>query len=185
MSTTELISLAGAFQDIDPKKIKTEQVHYTEAKDTPYGGNVLVADEAQKQKIVNDLLLEPLAPAKTPQAGDLAAIAPSSIKIDIKNGSGVAGLAHRVADALHKQGYVIEDVGNAVDSAKGETEIHEHSLITFAGAKVRASLANGVKTVSLTADPATSPAPATDVTIVVGKDLANVPLGRQMSSIKP
>lgn len=185
MSTSELISLAGSFQNIDPKTIKTEQVRYVDTKDTPYGGNVLIADDAQKQKIVQQLLLEPAPRTNPPGAADLAAIAPSSIKIDVKNGSGVPGLAHKVADALRKEGYVINDVGNAVDSAKDATEIHEHTLITFAGAKVRASLATGAKSISVTTDAAASPAPASDVTVIVGKDLANVPLGRQMSSLKP
>ena len=185
MSTTELISLAGAFQDIDTKKIKFDQVRYVDTKDTPYGGNVLIADDAQKQKIVNELLLEPPPLLGSPGPSDLAAIAPSSIRIDVKNGSGVAGLAHKVADVLRRQGYVIADVGNSVDSAKNMTEIHEHTLITFAGAKVRSSLSSSIKTISITADPSASPAPSTDVTIVVGKDLAKVPLGQQMSSIKP
>lgn len=185
MSTTELISLAGAFQNIDPKSIKTDQVKYVDTKDTPYGGNVLIADDAQKQKIVNQLLLEPAPVASSPGANDLAAIAPSSIKIDVENGSGVAGLAHKVADALRKQGYVIEDVGNAVDSAKDATEIHEHTLVTFAGAKVRSSFPTETKSISVSTDQPTSPAPSSDVTIIVGKDLAHVPLGHEMSSIKP
>lgn len=185
MSTTELLSLAGAFQNLDAKTIRMAQVKYIDTKDTPYGGNVLIADDAQKQKIVNQLLLEPAPVAGSPSPGDLSAIAPSSIKVDVKNGSGIAGLAHKVADALRKQGYVIEDVGNAVDSAKDATEIHEHTLITFAGAKVRSSFAAGTKTISVTTDPASSPAPSSDVTIVVGKDLAHTPLGHEMSSIKP
>ncbi|MFN2527624.1 MAG: LCP family protein [Candidatus Baltobacteraceae bacterium] len=185
MSATELLSLAGAFQNLDPKSIKTAQVKYVDTKDTPYGGNVLIADDVQKQKIVNELLLEPPPAAGSPSPGDLAAIAPSSIKIDVKNGSGIAGLAHKVADALRKQGYVIEDVGNAVDSAKDATEIHEHTLITFAGAKVRSSFPTGARTISVTTDPASSPAPSSDVTIVVGKDLAHTPLGHEMSSIRP
>jgi len=185
MSTAELLSLAGAFQNLDAKTIRMAQVKYVDTKDTPYGGNVLIADEVQKQNIVNQLLLEPPRAVGSPSSGDLAAIAPSSIKVDVKNGSGIAGLAHRVADALRKQGYVIEDVGNAVDSAKDATEIHEHTLITFAGAKVRSSFATGARTISVTTDPATSPAPSSDVTIVVGKDLAHTPLGHEMSSIKP
>lgn len=185
MSTTELISLAGAFQNLDPKSIKTDQVRYVDTKDTPYGGNVLIADDVQKQKIVNQLLLEPPQPVGSPGPSDLAAIAPSSIKIDVKNGSGIAGLAHKVADALRKQGYVIEDVGNAVDSAKDATEIHEHTLITFAGAKVRSSFPSGAKSISVSTDQPSSPAPSSDVTIIVGKDLAHVPLGHEMSSIKP
>lgn len=185
LSSTELISLAGAFQNIDPKTMKTDQVKYIDTKDTPYGGNVLIADDAQKQKIVTALLLEPPVSVGAPAQNDLAAISPSSIRIDVKNGSGIAGLAHKVADALRKQGYVIADVGNAVDSAKEATEIHEHTLITFAGAKVRSSFPSHTKSISVTSDPTSSPRPASDVTIIVGKDLAHVTLGQQMSSLKP
>ncbi|MBC5814913.1 MAG: LCP family protein, partial [Candidatus Eremiobacteraeota bacterium] len=87
MSTTELLSLAGAFQNLDAKTIRMAQVKYIDTKDTPYGGNVLIADDAQKQKIVNQLLLEPAPVAGSPSPGDLSAIAPSSIKVDVKNGS--------------------------------------------------------------------------------------------------
>lgn len=168
----ELLSLAVAFQNFDTKTIKTSQVPYVDTKDTTYGGNVLIPDEAEKQKLVQNLLVAPPLASATPSAAELDAIAPSTIKVDVKNGTGVPGEAAKVAAALKTRGFVIGDVGNAVGDPVAHTEIHEHTTITFAGAKVRSSLLRALKRANVVADPVASPAPTSDVTVIVGKDLS-------------
>ncbi|GAC1391064.1 MAG: hypothetical protein NVSMB31_08270 [Vulcanimicrobiaceae bacterium] len=182
MSNTELISLGSAFSSIDPKTIKTAQVPYIDTKDTVEGGNVLVADETAKQKLVNSLLLEPPAPIVSPGPAALANIAPASVKVDVKNGTGVAGSAHKIADALKAKGFVIGDVGNAPTSDYATTEIHEHTTVTFAGAKVRSAMNSKLKNVPILSDVVSSPAPTSDVTIIVGKDFLSA--SSQQASIK-
>jgi hypothetical protein len=105
----------------------------------------------------------------------LAAIPPSTLHVDVENGSTVAGAAHRVAAELKHAGFTIGDVGNADRSDYTATEIHEHSSVTFAGAKVRAALPQTAKGVLVVPDPSSpSPAQATsDVTVIVGNDLAS------------
>ncbi|PZR59113.1 MAG: hypothetical protein DLM50_01795 [Candidatus Meridianibacter frigidus] len=179
LSTTELVSLAVAFQSMDPKNVRADQVPYTDTKDTVSGGNVLVADENAKQALVRKLLLGPPPAPSSPQPVDLAAISPSSVKVDVKNGTGIPGQGRRVADLLAKQGFVIGDVATAERSGMAATEIYEHTIITFAGAKVRASLGPTVKNTPITSDALASPVPSSDVTVVVGKDL----LARLTSSI--
>lgn len=177
MSPAELTSLAAAFSDIDPKTIATDQVPYVDTKDTVMAGNVLIPDENAKRKLVQKLLLEPPAPVATADAGALAAVAPSSVKVDVKNGTGIAGEAKKVADALRAKGFVIGSVGNADKSDYDTTEIHEHTMVTFAGAKVRSELNPKFKSVPIVSDPTTTPAPNSDVTVIVGKDF--------LTAIKP
>jgi LytR cell envelope-related transcriptional attenuator len=106
----------------------------------------------------------------------LAAIAPGTLRVDIVNGSGSEGAAHRVAQLLKHAGFTIGSVGDASRSDYATTEIHEHSTVTFAGAKVRAALPAFTKPAVVVPDPAPtgSPPPAvtSDVTVIVGSDLA-------------
>jgi hypothetical protein len=104
----------------------------------------------------------------------LAAIPASTLHVDVENGSTVSGAARRVAAQLKHAGFAIGEVGDADRSDYTATEIHEHSSVTFAGAKVRAALPI-VRGVVVVPDPAsTSPTIATsDVTVIVGSDLAS------------
>ncbi len=165
LSVQEKLSLANAYSGLDVKSIKTAQVPYTDTKDTPFGGNVLVADDGAKRDLVNKLMLGGLRP---PDGATLAALPASSLKVDVQNGSGQPGSAKRLARQLKSQGFIIGYVGNAGTSDYARTEIHTHTNINFAGEKVRAAI--HANKVDVTADPVASP-PRSDVTVIVGKDL--------------
>ena len=182
LSGSEMISLASEFSNIDPKTMQTAQVPYTDTKDTIIAGNVLVPDEKAKQKLVAKLLLEPPAPVVSPDPGSLAAIAAATVRVDVKNGTGIPGTARKVADALRAKGFVIGDVGNAATSDVMTTEIHEHTTVTFAGAKVRSAMSARLKNAPIVSDVIASPAPRSDVTIIVGKDVLST--ASQQASIK-
>lgn len=185
LSTTEMVSLAVAFAGIDPKTMKTAQIPYVDTKDTLYAGNVLIPDQTAKQKMVSQLLLQtpaPPAPASSPDPATLAAIAPSTVKVDVKNGTGTPGTAHKVADALRAKGFVIGAVGNAATSDYLTSEIHEHTAVTFAGAKVRSLLSAKFKNIPIVSDATTAAAPSSDVTIIVGKDFLTA--SSQQASLK-
>ena len=127
-------------------------------------------------------MLEPPAPVPSPDAGMLANVAPSTVKVDVKNGTGIPGTAKKVADALRAKGFVIASVGNADNSDYAATEIHEHTIVTFAGAKVRSALDPKFKNVTIVSETAPSPSPSSDVTIIVGKDF--LAASKQQASIK-
>ena len=170
-SSEELISLALAFADMQPGAIQTAQVPYVDTKDIA-AGNVLIPDEVAREQLVQKLLVAPPVTEPSPDQQQLAAVSPSSIKVDVLNGTGIAGEARRVATMLQKKGFVIGNVGNATGESYAATEIHEHTMVTFAGAKVRAALAPALKTAPLSTDPTASPGPESDVTVIVGKDLS-------------
>jgi hypothetical protein len=76
---------------------------------------------------------------------------------------------------------VIEGVGDAPTSNVAVTEIHEHTSVTFAAAKVRDSLPGG-ESATIVQDGSTKT--ASDVTIVVGRDLATAaPAGKSKPPI--
>jgi LCP family protein required for cell wall assembly len=172
----QIVSLVTYFQGISPAAVVSNQVPYTGDINLPNEGDSLVPDTQARAKLVAAMLTAtPPMPVRSPDAMTLAAIPPSTLHVDVENGSTVAGAAHRVAAELKHAGFTIGDVGNADRSDYTATEIHEHSSVTFAGAKVRAALPQTVKGVVVVPDPSSpSPAQATsDVTVIVGNDLAS------------
>ncbi|MDQ6931569.1 MAG: LCP family protein [Candidatus Eremiobacteraeota bacterium] len=167
LTAQEKLSLANAYSGIDLSRVKTAQIPYVDTKDTLWGGNVLIADDGVRRDMVNKLMFEGLG---APDQKTLAAIAPSSVKVDVQNGSGRPGSAKRIAARLKSQGFVIRDVGNAPTADYAKTEIHAHTSITFAGEKVRSAMHAG--RVDVVADSFSSPPSLSDVTVIVGKDLA-------------
>lgn len=167
LTAQEKLSLASAYAGLDLRQLRTEWVPYVDTKDTPFGGNILIADEGAKRSLVNKLMLGVFGP---PDQRALAAIAPSSLKVDVQNGSGRPGSAKQIAARLRSLGFVIGNVGNAPNSNYSRTEIHAHTTITFAGEKVRSAI--NASHVEVVADSAAAPPQLSDVTVIVGKDLA-------------
>jgi LCP family protein required for cell wall assembly len=174
----ELFSIATYFQGVPNFAIVSKQVPFTADVDLPGYGDSLVPDTQARAQLVASMLVAPPVPVPSPDALALAAIPAATLRVDIENGSTVAGAAHRVAAELKHAGFNIGAVGNADRSDYTATEIHEHSSVTFAGAKVRAALAGGRGAI-VVPDPAPSPSPtqanltASDVTVIVGNDLAS------------
>jgi hypothetical protein len=172
----ELLSMASYFQGMPDGAIVNGQVPYTSDVDLPVYGDSLVPDVEAKDRLVQAMLVAPPAPEPSPDVMALAAIVPGTLRVDIVNGSGSEGAAHRVALLLKRAGFTIGTVGDASRSDYATTEIHEHSTVTFAGAKVRAALPASTKPPVVVPDPAPtgSPPPAvtSDVTVIVGSDLA-------------
>lgn len=179
-TTSELLSLATHYQGISDSEIIAKQVPYTDDIDLPPYGDSLVPDVEARSRLVESMLLAPPVPEPSPDAMALAAIAPATLRIDVENGSGIPGAGRRVAQMLKKAGFTIGDVGNAPRSDYVSSEIHEHSTVTFAGARVRAALPASLQKAAVVPDPSPSPeaeatATTSDVTVIVGSDLANAP----------
>ncbi|HEY5426640.1 MAG TPA: LCP family protein [Candidatus Tumulicola sp.] len=178
----ELLSLASHFQGVSDSAIVANQVPYTDDIDLPPYGDSLVPDVEARTRLVDAMLVAPLAPAPSPDAIALAAIAPATLRVDVENGSGVSGAGRRVAAELKRAGFTIGDVGNAPRSDYATTEIHEHSTVPFAGARVRIALPQAEQKAAVVADPSptassdpTASPTTSDVTVIVGTDLANAP----------
>jgi polyisoprenyl-teichoic acid--peptidoglycan teichoic acid transferase len=173
LTQNEMISLASYFSGLSKKDIHFDTTPYTGDEELADGDD-LIPDTAGIKQLAQTMLINPPTPEPSPDAMALAGIAPSSLRVDVENASGVSGAAAKVAAVLKKDGFTIADVGNAESSDAAKTTIQEHSSVTFAGAKVRAALppafANA-QVVSQAPSPAASP--SSDVTVIVGRDLAD------------
>ncbi len=183
---SELLSLSSYFQGMPESAVVSNQVPYTDDVDLPGYGDSLVPDTAARAHLVATMLTAPPVPVASADAVTLAAIPPGTLRVDVENGSGMSGAARRVATALRHAGFTIGDVGDAERSDYGTTEIHEHSNVTFAGAKVRSALPQSFQQAVIVPDPSPSSSPlatatpASDVTLIVGSDLA-----KKYSSVLP
>lgn len=175
-SNRELISLASYYAGIPQSNIVTHQVPYTSDVYLPDYGDSLIPDTTARAKLVANMLIAPPSPVPSPDAMALAAIVPSTLRVDVENGSGVTGAAERIAKLLKKDGFTIGNVGNASRSTYTRTRIHEHSTVTFAADRVKAALPSYAHA-TVVYDPSPSPTSTTpvtsDVTVIVGSDLAD------------
>jgi polyisoprenyl-teichoic acid--peptidoglycan teichoic acid transferase len=177
-SNSELISLATYYQGLATSGVVSAQIPYTADVNLPNYGDSLVPDTTARAHLVDTMLLAPPAPLASPDTLALAAIAPSRLRVDVENGSGITGAAARVADVLRRAGFNIGEVGDADRSDYTTTEIREHSSITYAGARVREALPIALHDAEVVPDSADAASPSpdasanSDVTVIVGSDLA-------------
>lgn len=184
----EMKSVAWAFRDLNVADVHQTQVPYLSDKELNCCGDVLIADDAGKAKIVADLIGPYVAVTPPPSADALAAVKPSDLRVDVRNGSGVPGLGAKVAELLKRDGYVINSVGNADSFDYDTTQIRATSKTPLAGERVRSDIHLAQATVtpipdstasaSASASAATPGKAATlaDVVVVVGRDYVNVPV---------
>jgi LCP family protein required for cell wall assembly len=181
LTRDEELALATEFAHMPKNGLHTDTagMPYVATKELPYAGEVLVPDEGKKERQVEHMLLDPPVPTASPAPGQIAAIKPATVRVDVENGSGMPGVARRVAGMLRKQGFSIGDIGNAASSDLQTTQLHEHSKVAFAGLKVRAALGKPAQNLEVVDDAA--PSAQSDVTVIVGQDIANS-LDSQVSS---
>ncbi len=170
---SELVTLASYFSGLSLQGVHFAQTPYT-GDEQLADGDDLVPDKAAIAKMVQTMLVAPPTPEPSPDAMALAAIAAGSLRVDVENGSGIPGAAKIVAAQLKHAGFIIGKVGNADAADHQKSEIDEHSTMTFAGAKVRSALPAEFENVPVVGQPVSnSSPPPSDVTIIVGRDLAS------------
>ncbi len=171
---SELVALASYFSGLSLHNVHFAETPYTGDEEVADGDD-LIPDRPGIEKLVQTMLVAPPTPEPSPDAMALAAIPAATVRVDVENGSGVTGAARLVAAQLRKQGFAIGSVGDADSEDHVHSEIREHSTVTFAGAKVRAALPQAFAKIPVVGSPvsASSP-PQSDVTLIVGHDLASV-----------
>lgn len=168
---SELITLASFFSGLSMKDITFAETPYLRDEELADGDD-LVPDKPAIAKMVQNMLIAPPTPQASPDDMALASIDPKSLRVDVENGSGVSGVAKEIANQLRKAGFVIGQVGNAPQEY-AKSEIDEHSSTSFAGAKVRAALPKAFGKTMVVGLPVPTGSPAaSDVTVVIGRDLA-------------
>jgi LCP family protein required for cell wall assembly len=170
---SEMLTLGSYFSGLSLQSIHFNETPYTGDEELADGDD-LIPNKPAIAQLVQTMLVAPPTPEPSPDANALAAIAASSVRVDVENGSGVNGAAKLVAAQLKQAGFTIGTIGDAETSDRQKSEIQEHSNVTFAGAKVRAALPSAFAQITVDPQPvsAASPPPS-DVTLIVGRDLAH------------
>ena len=166
-SKAELLSLAHYYVGIKPSQIIAHQVPYVANVYLPGYGDAIVPDKNARRRLVESMLIAPPSPAPTADPAALAAIAPSSLRVDVENGSGIDGAAADLARVLKAEGYRIGQVGNSA-SYHDNSVVRAHSGIAFAGDKVASGLPKAMKNALIVESPAEGT--TSDVTVVIGRD---------------
>ncbi|MDQ2663386.1 MAG: LCP family protein [Candidatus Eremiobacteraeota bacterium] len=170
----EELALVNAFLNLSPSDVKTAQVPYVDTKQLSYAGEVIVPDENVKNKLVQNMLLNPPQPRASPAGvAPLANVTPATVKVDVQNGTGIPGLAKRISEKLRTQGFKIGDVGNAPSAGIETTQVHQHSPNVLAAEKVKQALAS--PSAAVVNDAHSAGPKKSDVTVVIGRDLAAYP----------
>jgi LCP family protein required for cell wall assembly len=173
LTADEMKSLGWYFRDVDMADVHSTQIPYAGDKELDCCGDVLIADDAAKAKIVADFIGPYVAATPSPSAADLAAVNPANVRVDVRNGSGVPGLGKRMADLLRRDGYVVNSVGNADSFDYDTTQIRALAKTPLAGERIRNDLHLTQATVTPVPEP--SATAVADVTIVIGRDYAALP----------
>ncbi|MGH7737673.1 MAG: LCP family protein [Candidatus Tyrphobacter sp.] len=169
LTQNEMLSLATYYADVTSKDLITKELPYTGDVEMPDGDD-LIPNRVAVAQMVRTMLVAPPTPIPSADPMALAAIPPRTLRVDVENGSGVRGAAHRIAGELRQAGFQIGDIGDYTSDSVRSTEIEEHSSVLFAGARVREALPERWHDVSIV--PASATSAGSDVTIILGRDLA-------------
>jgi len=150
MNAKDLLALARLARDVPP-----EQMEMATAPGVPQnidGISYYIVDQAKTAEVVAKLLEYP---------------SPSQAKVEVLNGSGVAGLAKAVADRLEQSGYEVTSTGNAASFNYQSSEIVVHNR-NAAGAD---KIAHLVGAADIRSEPAADgTAQGADITVIVGRN---------------
>jgi LCP family protein required for cell wall assembly len=173
MSADEMKALAWHFRDVNMADIHSTQIPFASDKELNCCGDVLVADDAGRAKVIADFTGPYAAATPPPDAGEIASVKPADVRVDVRNGSGVAGLGAKLAAQLRKDGYVINSVGNADSFDYDTTQIRATPRTPLAGERVRSDIHLARATVTPVPLPSSSASSTlADVTVIVGRDFA-------------
>ncbi|HZS45069.1 MAG TPA: LCP family protein, partial [Blastocatellia bacterium] len=113
LTQNQLFILASYFSDIGPQQMHQAQVPYVADQILADGGDAIVPDQEAKARLVRTMLIAPPVPEPSANPVVVAEIVPSTLHVDVENGSGVVGAAHKLAATLQKQGFKIGAIGDA------------------------------------------------------------------------
>ncbi|HEX6476820.1 MAG TPA: LCP family protein [Acidimicrobiales bacterium] len=120
LSTNDILGLVMQFRSLSPNNLPTYTLPTTPA--VIGGADVLRLDQPAGTQTVQQFL----NPAKPPSATTTPApppVAPSSVRVQVLNGSGSAGQASQAASQLRSAGFVVAGTGNDAGTRMATSEV--------------------------------------------------------------
>jgi len=163
---SELKDLGLRFRNLDPKRVVFASVPTTRNVRTAAGQWVLEIDQAGSREIFDGIIDGTVLGTKKKPAGPKLTVPPSSIRVNVLNGTGTQGKAAETGQALRGVGFIIGQVTNADSKDYAET-IVRHGPARADSARTVAAAIPGSK---LELDPALG----NRVVVVVGQNYKGV-----------
>ncbi|HHY39082.1 MAG TPA: LCP family protein [Clostridia bacterium] len=162
MDPEDMVRLGSILARMDTNSIEMAMVPGRDAMITDKGHTLSywVADKPELQKVVDRLLR------------GIDKDANSLIKVDVLNGTGVAGLARALAERLAEEGYTINSVGNFSTQDIKQTRILNHMEDSDAANSVARALRRQGIQARIYRDVKLGEEGDVKVTVVVGEDFA-------------
>lgn len=152
LTIPQLTDLARLYKDFDRRNMKTGVIKGT---DEDIGGlSYIIPDEKEKKILVRRLL-----------QGEEEML-PEELRVAVFNASGETGAAREVAEVLRTRGYQVVKVESADRSDCLSTQILDH----IKNLQAAMDIDQLIGPAQVFEDPAPSPSPEVDITILVGKD---------------
>ncbi len=179
MTVSDLVSIGESLRDLSSKNVQ-----FITAPNEQYTGNVNRVQFAQPQAdevfsaIAHDVTVPKVTvtPAPTASAPQVLTTNPSSVKVQILNGSGVQGIAAQAAVGLTSRGFDVTGTGNAATFAYTNSVIEYPSAAAMAAVN---TLKMELTNVTDLLDPGVAPG---TVDLVLGSDFTGlVPQGPAVS----
>lgn len=149
------------------KQMKDMEIHVETIPGEAYyinGASYFIPDSAKLEQLVKEEIFREKYPQANQDSDDSSSFNPSSIRVEVLNGSGTAGLANKLAEQLKDKGFQVVKVGNADSFNYSETQILDRtgkkSLVREINTLVGSS--SSQKFVQNSAN--------SDITIIIGKN---------------
>lgn len=163
LDNAELLKLAKRFSAASSESLQTYSLP-VEVSETDDGASVVLLKGAEAQPVLD--IFRGIAPTTTTTGP--ASLAPAAVTVDVANGTGVVGQAAEASDALRAIGFVVGQVGNAVNAGQVTTTVRYGKGAQAAADLVVSHLQPGVKAV------ADGSLAAGQVSLVTGADFVGI-----------
>ncbi len=165
LSLNKIIALARLASQVDAAKLGFYAIDqsYAESLTTPDGQMVEMPDWDRIRELRDSIFMAGLAPDSDGGQEELEAEAG---RVQVLNGTLVAGLASQAADTLRQAGVNVVDVGNAERSDCAETQIIVHTSKMLTAERIRQAL--GLELSAVVS--AESAASEYDIVVILGSD---------------
>ena len=172
-----LLGLATQMQSVTAGSINFQTVPYVGTdRDEKNRSIIRLKDEATLHKFFAELSADPKPQAQPSATAAPQTVAPSEVKVNVYNGSGVSGLAKSAAADLQAKGFTVPQTGNADSTEYTATEIR----YAAGDQALAAALATAIP--GVTTSESEEPTKGT-VDLVIGSDFNGV--GQALTAPKP